>query len=216
MFPLSFRGKRQSNGRVSRQYTGALEILILLALGVVGTSAQQRGFDSTDDFNSAPFIFNSLASLLKSFPNVVHPTGFAVVPVTVPAHTLLYHARTDSVLPPSPEWLAFHPTMSYFIMSYSTPSNLVLHTYASTRSLKLLYFDGHSGAKWAGLPNGWVDSQEVFVRGNGKSDDDTPIDHRNGDYPLASKLCAWATPLGVDGFVRMGGGLLFVFSFSFS
>ena len=44
---------------------------------------------------TAPFLFHSIFSLLKQWPNTYAPNGHSLVLTSIPAHTLLYHARPD-------------------------------------------------------------------------------------------------------------------------
>lgn len=74
--------------------------------------ANLNGFANVSTGN---FIFNDLASLLQQLPNSIRPSGHVICPTIIRVHTPLYHARTGSVAPPSPEWLAFEPEMSYAI-----------------------------------------------------------------------------------------------------
>ncbi|KAF9007437.1 hypothetical protein BDQ17DRAFT_1324035 [Cyathus striatus] len=67
-------------------------------------------------------------------------------------------------------------------------------TLTTTRPLKLLYFDGSSGAKMRG---GSLDAQDVLLWGG-------PVKHTvNLETQRICELCAWGKPLGLDGFVRM-------------
>ncbi|KAJ7261365.1 hypothetical protein B0H12DRAFT_1106458 [Mycena haematopus] len=137
------------------------------------------GLDSTG--SAASFIFNSLSGLLTQWPNTVHGTGHSIVPGLLQPFTLLYHARQDSQSPPpSPEWLAWDPEMSYAIM--------------------VIYLDGMSAA-WG---PGWLDSQHMFIYGmsaNGSKDTNWW-----DDYGRARHLCEWAKSRNVEGFVRMNAG----------
>ncbi|KAJ7632211.1 hypothetical protein FB45DRAFT_911822 [Roridomyces roridus] len=126
------------------------------------TLSQQIPFEAPQQDNStAHFVFNSLSGLLRQWPNTVHGTGHSIVPATLDAFTLLYHARQDADLPPSPEWLAWDSAMSYGIM-IPRGGQTHLITYRTTRPATLLYFDGQS-ASWG--PDGWLDSQHMFIYG---------------------------------------------------
>lgn len=57
--------------------------------------------------SAAPYLFSSVSSLLQQWGNTFFPNGHAIVPCEIPPFTLFFHGRTDSELPPSPEWLAF-------------------------------------------------------------------------------------------------------------
>ncbi|KAK7023925.1 hypothetical protein R3P38DRAFT_2954937 [Favolaschia claudopus] len=150
---------------------------------------------------SAPFIFNSLSGLLLQWHNTIHGAGHSIVPGIVQPFTLLYHARSDSELPPpSPEFVAFDVEMSYAIMVSRRGGHTHLATYRTTRPAKILYLDGMSAA-WG---PGWLDSQHMFIYGmSNNSRKDTPI---WDDFDRADKLCKWGQVHEVEGFVRMDAG----------
>lgn len=154
---------------------------------------------------TAPFVFNSLTSLLRQWPNTYHPNGHTIIPGVLKPYTTLYHARKDvSIPPPSPEWLAFDYEMSYALV---VPANgpTYLSTYVNTHPANIIYFDGMSGA--VGTTRiGWSDSQEVLVSQKGKNGSDETIIWWD-DYVRAGRLCEWAKKRDVDGFVRMNAGL---------
>ncbi|OCH86231.1 hypothetical protein OBBRIDRAFT_251161 [Obba rivulosa] len=158
---------------------------------------------SLDTNNStAPYVFNSLAGLLTQWPNTYHPNGHTIIPGVLEPFTLLYHARKDPIgVPPSPEWFAFDPEMSYGIMAVMGGQTFMF-TYQSVRPAKVIYFDGMSAA--LRLKSGWLDSQEVLLRGKGKSggEDYIPWD----EYGRAESLCDWGAPYGVEGYIRMNTG----------
>jgi hypothetical protein len=64
---------------------------------------------SEDCEMTAPFIFDSIYSLLKQWPSNYAPNGHSVVPATVAANTLLYHARGTHGAPEKPTFFAFDP-----------------------------------------------------------------------------------------------------------
>jgi hypothetical protein len=108
--------------------------------------------------STANFIFNSMTGILAQLPNTIHPNGHTLLPVLVPQHTTLYHSRMDDeILTSGYEWLAFDPEMSYAIFIRGGPTTF-LTTWATTRPLKLLAFDGMSSALGH---SGWLDSQDV-------------------------------------------------------
>ncbi|KAI0917529.1 hypothetical protein AcV7_004860 [Taiwanofungus camphoratus] len=153
------------------------------------------------DNSTAPFVFNSLSSLLVQWHNTYHPNGHTIISGVVEPFTLLYHARTDAQTPvPSPEWLAFDSEMSYGIMA-GHGGHTYLHTYRTIRPAKIIYFDGMSAAL---DDSGWLDSQEVFITGRGRGD--------TQDYPIWNEfgrllqLCKWGMPRGIEGIVRMNSG----------
>ncbi|KAF7311592.1 hypothetical protein MKEN_01061900 [Mycena kentingensis (nom. inval.)] len=149
--------------------------------------------------STAPFIFNSLSGLLTQWPNTVHPNGHSIVPGILHPFTLLYHAREDPDLPPSPEWLAYDPEMSFAIM-VTRGGPTYLATYRTLAPANVVYFDGMSAA-WG---PGWLDSQHMFLYG--ASPDANKDIQWWDDYGRAEKLCEWAKARNVDGIVRMNAG----------
>ncbi|KAJ7771744.1 hypothetical protein B0H16DRAFT_1685644 [Mycena metata] len=164
-------------------------------ISLVGTTATSKLDNLT-----APFIFNSLSGLITQWSNTVHGTGHSIVPGILHPFTLLYHAREDDLLlPPSPEWLAWDPEMSYAIM-VPRGGQTHLFTYRTTRPANVIYFDGMSAAWGAG----WLDSQHMFIYGMSKNG--TKDMNWWDDYGRAEKLCEWAKSRDVEGFVRMNAG----------
>lgn len=66
-------------------------------------------------------------------------------------------------------------------------------TLVSTRSLKVVYFDGNSAAKMLG---GTMDSQDVLIWGRVREE------KTGKEWERINGLCEWAREVGVDGFVR--------------
>jgi hypothetical protein len=67
-------------------------------------------------------------------------------------------------------------------------------TLATTRPLKVLYFDGSSAAK---VPEGTMDIQDVIAWGE-------PQQNRFMDErERIIDLCRWGNEFGIDGFVRL-------------
>jgi hypothetical protein len=118
------------------------------------------------------------------------------VPGTIPIGSLLYHGTTKKDIPRSPEWTAIDPEFSY-IFCTATPEDAGCWflTLATTRPLKVLYFDGSSAAKF---PGGSLDSQDVLL--TGKMDNDTE---------RINNLCRWGKQYGIDGFVRCVSVLMY-------
>jgi hypothetical protein len=56
---------------------------------------------------TAPFVFDSVYSLLKQWPSNYAPNGHSVVPATVAPNTLLYHAQKTHEEPKNPVFFAF-------------------------------------------------------------------------------------------------------------
>jgi hypothetical protein len=56
---------------------------------------------------TASFVFDSVYSLAKQWPNTYAPNGHSIVPVTFPANIPLYHARQYEGTIRKPTWFAF-------------------------------------------------------------------------------------------------------------
>ncbi|KAF8316294.1 hypothetical protein DL93DRAFT_2078013, partial [Clavulina sp. PMI_390] len=142
------------------------------------------------------FIFNAVHHLLRQWGNTIAPNGFSFTKGTIPTGTNLYHARGNPNAPPSPEWLAFDPEMSYAIMSMRCTT--FLQTYRVIRPLNILYIDGNS----ASLTSiGTLDSQDILMYGY--------VKRRTGmfdEFERARNLCTWGATRGIDGFVRQNSG----------
>jgi hypothetical protein len=57
---------------------------------------------------TASFIFDSVHSLLKQWPNTFAPNGHSIVTATVPPNTQLYHAKVWSGTPKKPTFFALN------------------------------------------------------------------------------------------------------------
>ncbi|KZP30251.1 hypothetical protein FIBSPDRAFT_850534, partial [Athelia psychrophila] len=97
------------------------------------------------------------------------------------------------------DWFAFDAEHSYGYgaggsqaTSQNGHSNM-LYTYAATRPLRAVYFDGFSAEKKA---DGTLDMQDVLV-----SRDNTD-EVRIADSERGELLCAWGKQYGIQGFVR--------------
>lgn len=88
------------------------------------------------------------------------------------------------------DWLATDPEHS-FIFGHG---KCRLYTYATTRSLRLAYFDGSSAAKVT--PSGAMDSQDIVIWGKVR-----PNMARNERVRI-KELCKWGEKFKLDGFVR--------------
>lgn len=141
---------------------------LLLTTGVTATVQRRQQSEQTPlnsnnsplpavalNFTSpSPHIFASVFGLLQQWSNTFFPNGHTIVPCEVPKGTLLYHGRSGSLLPPSPEWLAFDIDMSFAITNRA-PDNYML-TYRATKDVKCMYFDGTSASLFG---DGSMDSQ---------------------------------------------------------
>ncbi|KIY48301.1 hypothetical protein FISHEDRAFT_43573 [Fistulina hepatica ATCC 64428] len=188
--------------------------MVLFLFGALCSSVLSAAVASQAPFNvesdlfhlalnsTAPFVFNELYSLLTQWPNVLHPNGHVVIPGELAAYTLMYHSRKDTdVPPPSPEWFAFDPEMSYAIMATKLPGPTYWTTWRTLRPAKIVYLDGMAAA-WG---EGWLDSQHALIAGTSKQNATSQISIFD-DYARAGKLCELFTPMDVDGIIRMNGG----------
>ncbi|KAI9568289.1 hypothetical protein HD554DRAFT_2022667 [Boletus coccyginus] len=147
-------------------------------------------------------VFETVHSLLQHWPNTRMRNGHNIVPGSIPKGTLLYHGSMNQGLPPGPEWVATDPEHSYFYCREweweSRPGRFqqgCWHlTLATTRPLKVIYFDGSSAVR---LPYGSLDIQDLVAWGGlGRHE-------MNDDDQRIQDLCKWGKKFGVDGFVRM-------------
>jgi hypothetical protein len=68
-----------------------------------------------------------------------------------------------------------------------------MHTYVTTRDLRLVYFDGSSASK---LASGSMDIVDLLIWNEFD-------EGRIGDeYPRIAALCEWGKKWGIDGYVR--------------
>ncbi|KDN38683.1 hypothetical protein RSAG8_09358, partial [Rhizoctonia solani AG-8 WAC10335] len=180
------------------KYRSATDTSLVL-LGASARAAEQLLLGDHEEQPKDSFaIFNEVNGLLRQWGNALRPNGFSVTLASVPSHTLLYHARTDSDEPSSPEWFAFDPEMSYGIYGGRQNTSVFLRTYRTTSPLdRLLYFNGLSAAL---TYSGKIDSQDLLTS--------TPSSDPFGDYARAERLCAWAKRpnRNIKGFVRTNAG----------
>ena len=87
------------------------------------------------------------------------------------------------------EWLATDPKHSFIVCRGTCHP----YTYATTRLLRLAYFDGASADKMASGP---MDPQDIVARGKV-----SPDKFRDEDARI-KKLCEWGERFELDGFVR--------------
>lgn len=165
----------------------------------------QKSWNAPSD-PTASLIFNSVNNLLQQWPNTRYRNGkpnhtclvgsadvfpgHAIVVATLAPGTVVYHGRTDPVVPTTPEWLAMDPEHSYIFC------NGVCHllTFVATREIRLAYFDGSSAIK---MNTGVMDTQEILTGGKIKADQDPW-----NEIDRAADLCAWGKQYQIDGFAR--------------
>ena len=115
--------------------------------------------------------------------------------ITAATVTILYHGRFNEDRPITLDWLAIDPEHSIVFCG----SKCYLYTYVTTRTLRLVYFDGSSAAKimYSGV------SQDIVIWGKVRPD----MNHNEG--VLIQELCRWGRQFKLDGFVRyLGVGLI--------
>ncbi|KAF9236703.1 hypothetical protein BU15DRAFT_63754 [Melanogaster broomeanus] len=139
-------------------------------------------------------VFETVHSLLQQWPNTRLRNGHTIVPGTIPEGTLLYHGTNRNELPPGPEWTSVDPEHSFFFCSDETGRGCWHLTLATTRPLKVVYFDGSSAAKteWGSL-----DAQDILIWGVVRPSSMYKEQQRIAD------LCKWGKGFGLDAFVRM-------------
>lgn len=154
-------------------------------------------------------VFETVHSLLQRWPNTRMRNGkrctrlsghlgntfagHAIVPGSIPKGTVFYHGTSRNVFPTGHEWFATDPEHSYIFCGHDPREECWLFTVATTRPLKVVYFDGGSAVK---LPYGSLDTQDLLLwgepRGGGTEEDMERI----------KDICKWGKDYGVDGFVR--------------
>jgi hypothetical protein len=87
-------------------------LVLMLAIAIqhssyLGLGKQDAPFDPVQQAEVvAPFIFDSIFSLLKQWPNSYSPNGRTMVPGTIPAYTPLFHAHYGAWNPKRPKYFA--------------------------------------------------------------------------------------------------------------
>jgi hypothetical protein len=135
---------------------------------------------------------------IASLPIYLFFAGHTIVPGHIPVGTLLYHGRGNSAIPTHPEWTATDPEHAFPWCRDSSTTNSSITgcwqlTLVATRPLKVLHFDGTSGAK---MKDGPLDAQDLIIWGEVAPT--RSLDER----ARINDLCAWGKGLGIDGYVR--------------
>jgi len=120
-------------------------------------------------------------------------TGHNIVPSTIPPGTLLYHGTGRKEIPAGHEWVALDPEHSTPYCNRFGEEECWLLTLITTRPLKVLYFDGSSGARTS---LGTLDTGDLVAWSEIRPD------RKFNDEQKVQDLCAWSKEYGVDGFVR--------------
>ncbi|KAG6380159.1 hypothetical protein JVT61DRAFT_8248 [Boletus reticuloceps] len=139
-------------------------------------------------------VFETVHSLLQRWPNTRMRNGHAIVPGIIPKGTLLYHGTSSNVFPTMHEWFATDPEHSYMFCGFSVEAECRLFTIATTRPLKVVYFDGSSAAK---LQDGALDTQDLLLWGEPRGGT------AKEDMQRIEDICKWGGKYKVDAFVRM-------------
>ncbi|KAJ7711391.1 hypothetical protein B0H16DRAFT_1900641 [Mycena metata] len=156
--------------------------------------------ETTPDPNwSGHLIFDTVSSLLQHWSNTRYRNGHNIVLGSVPIGTLLYHGRGDNAIPTFPGWTSTNPEHSFTFCADSTSKDGSTAgcwqlTFVVTRPLRVLYFDGASGAK---MENGPMDAQDLLLWGS--VDPARRMDERE----RLNALCALGKDFGIDGYARM-------------
>ena len=125
---------QQTTGRRHRSYSGYAKLLstvILFALVVIFLRISNSGADTSPSSPTttsrcssgarshsccsdtkeceivAPYIFDSLYSLLKQWPSTYGSNGHTIIPVTLLPNVPLYHAKRQGGRPSKATWFAF-------------------------------------------------------------------------------------------------------------
>ncbi|TFK73316.1 hypothetical protein BDN72DRAFT_894142 [Pluteus cervinus] len=138
-------------------------------------------------------VFDTVASLLQHWSNSRYRNGHNVVPGIVPIGTLLYHGRENLEIPTGPEWTAVDPEHSRIFCRGAAPDCWHL-TFVTTKSLRVLHFDGSSAAK---LYGGTLDTQDFLAWNR------TRPEWVMEEAGRLRDLCEWGKKYQLDGFSRM-------------
>ncbi|KAF7965035.1 hypothetical protein HWV62_853, partial [Athelia sp. TMB] len=155
-----------------------------------------KEIEAADNSN---FIFAALHSNLKAWHQAYAPNGRAIVPATIKAGTLLYHAGFN---PTGMDWFAIDAEHSYGFgggggqATSQSGRRSMLYTYAATRPLRAVYFDGFSAAKQSG---GALELQDMLIGLDSKAQEKI---RGNPDGERGRLLCEWGKQYGIQGFVR--------------
>ncbi|KAG2093517.1 uncharacterized protein F5147DRAFT_421444 [Suillus discolor] len=160
-----------------------------------GSKTEQWRFDEGPAENATGnLIFDTVHSFLQHWPNTRYRNGHNIVPGVVPTGTLLYHGTNRNTMPSGPEWTATDPEHSLLFAARGKDGSGWQLTLATTRPLKILYFDGSSAAKVA---EGTMDTQDIIAWGEVQPE--RFFDERS----RIKDLCTWGKQFGMDGFARM-------------
>ncbi|KAJ7634948.1 hypothetical protein FB45DRAFT_830479 [Roridomyces roridus] len=155
-----------------------------------------------DDLDAGPqanetahLTFETANSLLQHWPNTRYRNGHTIVPGTIPVGTLLHHGRSDQNVPTFAEWTTMDPEHAYlFCGNKAMSSSEFFLMFVVTRPLKVVYFDGSSGAN---MKDGSLDMQDLLLWGKARPD------RWMAERARIDGLCEWGREFGVDGEVML-------------
>ncbi|OAX32761.1 hypothetical protein K503DRAFT_776317 [Rhizopogon vinicolor AM-OR11-026] len=140
-------------------------------------------------------VFETANSLLQHWANTRYRIGHTIIPGIVPVGTILYHgALSGPHIPTTPDWVAMEPEHSMVFCSGSVETGCWHVTFAVTRPMKVLYFDGSSAAN---IPEGTMDTQDLVAWSEMRPEWVDNEEQRIQD------LCKWGLQNGINGLVRM-------------
>ncbi|KAG1814902.1 hypothetical protein EV424DRAFT_1473255 [Suillus variegatus] len=109
-------------------------------------------------------VFETVNSLLQLWPRI----GHTIVPGIIPVGTLLYHGAAGPHLPTALDWVAVEPDYSILFCQGSIEKGCWHLTLTVTQPMKVLHFDGSSGAKPL---EGTMDTQDLVAWSEMKPDE---------------------------------------------
>ncbi|OJA08608.1 hypothetical protein AZE42_12385, partial [Rhizopogon vesiculosus] len=159
-------------------------------------SPQKWDLDESPAVNATGnLVFETANSLLQHWANTRHRIGHRIVPGTVSVGIILYHgALTGPHIPTALDWVATEPEYSMIHCRGTVETGCWHATFAVTRPMKVLYFDGSSSAQ---LPEGTMDTQDLVAWSEMKPE------WLDNELQRIQDLCKWGLKNGVNGFVRM-------------
>ncbi|KAG9313480.1 hypothetical protein JVU11DRAFT_5805 [Chiua virens] len=140
-------------------------------------------------------VFETVHSLLQRWPNTRMRNGHTIVPGVIPTGTIFYHATGQTKIPEGRGWVAASPEHAYYFCQdelYNGPHECWFFAVATTRPIKVVYFDGNSAGF---LPYGTFDTQDLFLK------DQLSPDKNISEWDRAHGICDWGKDFNVDGIV---------------
>ncbi|KAG2037650.1 hypothetical protein BDR03DRAFT_1010499 [Suillus americanus] len=199
---LALRGQFPVN-TADEIHVQPLDIANLKVPPYSSSTGQWRIEEGPPENATGNLIFDTVHSFLQHWPNTRYRNGHNIVPGVIPTGTLLYHGTDHNTIPSEPDWTATDPEHSIGFARGSDGSGWHL-TLATTRPLKVLYFDGSSAAK---ISEGTMDTQDIIAWGEVQPE--RFFDERR----RIKDLCRWGKEFGIDGFARMEMDLYAYFRF---